>query len=397
MTKQISLVAAGLLACTALVAPKAALALNGPTSIQLDGGPLGQIEINGGIDGYFYYQSGTDDSLHAGNSIAGEKSNGADLNTMFLTIEKTTGIIQWEIQFADYSAIELGANRPKEANINHFTTGPIRALNVTIQPPGSPFSITGGQVGSLEGYESTTPWSNPTGLYTVLYYVTNSESRGVSLNYNQGPVSAVVTFGDGNDTGVWNYLQFLGTYNFDSNNNINVFGGVELGVTGPAAYGYGQTTVAGNGIYNVDCNVYGAWYSTTIGNLSLSPEVQFQYANPLHRYASSGNDIPKYTSDFGAALFADYNFGTSPYSLGAWAQYATSNGSADWFVAPHAELAGFSVAPTWQYKDIFARLNFGYNHLIKGSYTGTGVIGEYGNSGHGRDQVIGTLEGGLVF
>jgi hypothetical protein len=385
--------AAGLGAAACLAAPQAR-AMNGTTNIQIDGGPLGPLEISGGIDGYFYYQSGTSDT---GNSIAGPKQVGAELNTFDFQVEKTTGIIQFEVQLTDYGAIELGASHPKEANISHFTDGPLRAANITIQPPNSPFSITAGQVGSLEGYESTFPWNDPTGLYTILYYVTNSESRGVSLNYNQGPVSGTVTFGDGNDTGVWNYLQFLGTYNFDSNNNINVFGGVELGVTGPDAYGYGQTTTGGNGLYNVDCNVYGAWYSTTIGNLSLTPEVQYQYSNPLHRYASSGNDIPKYTSDFGAAIFADYLFGTSPYSIGAWVQYATSVGSADWFVAPHAQLVGASVAPTWQYKDVYVRFNMGYNHLLNGSYTGTGLIGEYGDNGTGRDQFIGTLEGGLVF
>ena len=61
-----------------------------------------------------------------------------------------------------------------------------------------------------------------------LYYVTNSESRGVEGNFTKGPISVSVTYGDGNDTGVFNYMTFLATYNFNKTDNLNLFGGVEL-------------------------------------------------------------------------------------------------------------------------------------------------------------------------
>jgi hypothetical protein len=369
-----------LLTGTCLISPHAAHALNGSSSIEIDGGPLGPLEYSGGVDGYFYLQ---------GDKSAGKKTDGADFDDIMIQLEKTTGVVQFQLQVADYASVTLGAGAPKEANTNHFTTGPLRAANVTFVPNAN-WSIQVGQIGSLEGYESTFTWNNPTGVDTILYYVTNSENRGVSVTYTQGPGSLQVTYGDGNDTGVFNYLQFLGTYNFDSKNNINVFGGVELGVTGPNAYGYGQTTVGGNGIYNVDCNVFGAWYSTTMGNLTLIPEVQYQYANPLHKYDSSGNGIPKFTSDFGAALFGQYNFGTSPYSVGAWAEYASSNGSAaDWFIEPDARLIGASVGPAWQYKDIYTRLTGGFVHLLNGE--------SYGASGTGKNYELLQLQGGLVF
>ncbi len=231
----------------------------------------------------------------------------------------------------------------------------------------------------------------------MLYYVTNSESRGVEGNFTKGPISVSVTYGDGNDTGVFNYMTFLATYNFNKTDNLNLFGGVELSPTGPNAFGYGGTTVGANGLNSVNNNIFGAWYTKQLGNLSLTPEVQYQYSTPLHRYAGAGFEIPKYTSNFGAALFADYAFGSSPYSIGAWVEYATSNGDSTWFIAPHAELVGFSVAPTWQYKNLYARLNAGYVHLLNGSYSGTGVTGAYGDNGTGRDQMIGMLEGGLLF
>ena len=53
--------------------------------------------------------------------------------------------------------------------------------------------------------------------------------------------------------------------------------------------------------------------------------------------------MPKYTSNFGAALFGT-TLWISPYSLGGMAEYFTSNGSGDWFIAPHAEGVGFELS-----------------------------------------------------
>ena len=64
-------------------------------------------------------------------------------------------------------------------------------------------------------------------------------------------------------------------------------------------------------------------------------------------------------------------------------EYATSHGSGPqdtWFVAPNAELVGFAFAPAYQYKQLFARLNVGYVHLLN---SGTPSAG-YGDQGKCR-------------
>ena len=390
-----------------VVNTNASRAMNGPSWVSIDGGPLGPLEVSAGVDGYFYAQSGTSSNSHV--SIVGGKSNGAELSDFMVQLRKSTGIFQFKIQLAEYTDINLGTDRPKGVDGNRYTTGPLRAAYITIAPADN-FSVSVGQLDSLEGYESAFAWSNPVQLRTVIAGVENSESRGVSAIYTQGPLSGTVIFGDGNDTGVFNYLQFLATDTINSNNNFNVFGGIALGVTGPNTFAYGSGGLSSGGangvggqgmLANVNSNVFGAWYSWTQGNLTLVPEVQFQYAKALHKYAaiSSGgvsDNIPKETSNFAAAIFSDYNFGTSPFSLGAWAEYGTSHGSAAqdvWFVAPNAQIAGFAIAPTWQYKYLFSRINVGYAHLLN---SGTPPAG-YGNMGRGCDQVIGTLEAGLVF
>jgi hypothetical protein len=401
MLKGFRLLGSGLIAGSGFLAAHPASALNGPSNIEIDGGPLGPLEISAGMDGYMYYQSGTADNEYKSNSLAGDKSTGANLNAAMIQLKKNTGPVQFTFQLAAYQAFTLGAGLPKEASITHFTLGPVRTAYVTI-PLSNDFKISAGQLASLEAYESTFPWNNPTGMNTILYYVTNSSSRGVQAEYTHDPVDVTLLYGDGTDSGVFNYLQFLGTYTFNSNNNVNVYGGVRFGTVGPNAYAYGQDYVADGNELATNFNVFGAWYSTTQGNLTLIPQAQYAYANPNHHYANYGPSavIPNYTSNFAASVLFDYAFGTSPYSLGGWVEYADSHGDTAqnyWFTAPNAELVGFSLAPTWQHKNIYARVNAGYVHLLNGSFTNDGTTGAYGNSGHGKDQFVGLLEGGVVF
>ncbi len=374
-----------LMAGTCLALPHFAFALNGPSAIEIDGGPLGNFELSGGLDGFAFYQTGTGRASSIGN-----KPDGTELGDIVIDLKKATGAVNYEVQIADYNFYVLGVGAPAQANANHLTTGPLHKAAVTFNFT-SNFSLSAGVLPSLEGYEGTYPWSNSVGFDTVLFYVENATSRGVSASYTHGPANLTLTFGDGNDTGVFNYLQFLATYNFNSNNNLNLFGGIQLGKTGPNAFAYGGGTTGGEGLYFVDNNIFGAYYSTTIGNLSLTPEVQYQYAQQYHKYAAAGHDIPKTTSNFGVAVFGQYNIGTSPYSVGSWVEYASSKGSAStWFIAPNAQLVGFAIAPAWQHKDLYVRANAGFLHLLNGA-------GSYGAHGTGKNMAIGVLETGLVF
>ena len=390
--------------CGCLLDGSTAYALNGPIPVQIDGGPFGMLKISAAADGYFYAQSGA-----AGGSPVGPKPTGANIDDIMIQAKKPTGPIQFTVQFAEYTNINLGANKPKEINGSMYTTGPLRAAYITL-PLTDDLSISVGQMDSLEGYESAFAWNNPVALRTVIASVENSDSRGVSASYDNGPFSGTVIFGDGYDTGVFNYLQFLVNYKINARSDVRVFGGVALGVTGPNTFAYGSGGLSNGGangiggqgqLANVNSNMLGGWYSTVVNGLSLTSEVQYQYAKPLHRYdgVTSGgisDNIAKETSNIGLAEFADYHFSNKAYSIGSWAEYATSHGSGaqdNWFVTPNAELVGFAVAPTWQYGHIYSRLNAGYVHLLNQGRPSAG----YGSSGAGRNQVVSTLEFGLLF
>ena len=182
----------------------------------------------------------------------------------------------------------------------------------------------------------------------------------------------------------------MGTYTINSTNAVSVYYTGNVGRTGLNAITYGKTPVGVYGPYYMNSQMIGGFYNFTLGSLNLVPEAQYVYAK---KDAQLG--LAKGSSNFGAALFADYSIGTSPYSIGAWAEYENSNGDDNWFIGPKSQAVGISITPTWQYKDLFARADVGGLYLL--SNKADGVSYGYGSSGKGKAMFTGTLEAGLLF
>ena len=210
-----------------------AKAMNGPSSMTINAGPIGNLELTGGIDGFMYALSGTGDSANAG--LLGTKSAGAEFMNGLIKVEKTTGLIRFTLQGGATTPFTLGTP-PTAATVQAFPTGPL-------------------------------------------------------------------------------------------------------------------------------------------------------YAEADHAIG-----LDKFSSNFGAALFADYQFGTSPYSVGGWAEYFSSNGPDLWFVNPGAKGIEVSDTPTWQSGHLFARADLGILHL-----TDVGTGSGYGANGTDRNQATGVIEAGLLF
>jgi hypothetical protein len=393
-------ICSGVALVAAQALPPAAMAFNGPANIKIDGGPLGPLELSGGFNGYGYALSGTGNSTNYG-LLGTDKTTGAELMNGLIQLQKSTGLMQFTIEVGSTTSLVLGT-KPLQTSVQTFSTGPLYAGYVTLAPS-SNFSVSIGQLGSQEGYESGVDWNNTNVLSTDIFYVENSQSRGVEATYSAGKVSATVEFGDGFDTGVWNFVQALATYTINSNNALSVFGATNLGRTGPNAniYGnatssYNQTFVSGYGPYYVNSTMLGAYYSYTMGNLNVVPEVQYVYAKPDAILAAQSSDpsLNKFSSNFGAAVFADYQFGKSDYSLAGWGEYFTSKGPDNWFINAGAKGVGISIAPTWQKNDLFVRGDVGLLHL-----TTVGVPGSpgYGASGTSRNQATALIEAGVLF
>ncbi len=384
----------GLVAASSLIALNAAHAMSGPTAITIDGGPFGQLSLSGGFDGYAYGTTGTGtNSVITSPSIHGSNNDvGAEVGSALIELQKTTGELQFTIEVGSTGGTpSLGAAHPTQTSVDAFSTGPLYAGYLTVAPSAVPgLTISAGQIGSLEGFESAIDWNNSNQLTTDIFFVQNSQNRGIEVAYTIGPISATVSFGDGYDTGVWNFVQALGTYTFNSNNSLSIYYAGNESRTGQNAVTYNNTPVSVYGSYYVNSQMFGGFYSFTSGNLNLVPEVQYIYAKPDHQVG-----IDKFTSNLGAALFCDYTFGKSPYSIGSWIEYEDSVGNSNWFIGPRSEAIGISITPTWQYKDLFARADVGGLLLLH--HSTDGMKYGYGNSGTGRAIFTGTLEAGVLF
>jgi len=384
ITMRRQLMGLGFIAASSLLALHAANAMNGPTSITVDGGPVGALSISGGIDGYAYYQ---DPYLqHAPGGVF--KEDGAYVSDMQIDIQKSTGVIQFNVEAATAGgATALGEPFSPTSVAGGAKYKPLYLAYITIAPPGSPVTISAGEIGSVEGYEGTFDWGNTTQFTSDAWWVENSSSQGVALNYTFGPVSGSVSFGDGfpADDGVFNFVQAIANYTINPNNVWSVFYGGAVGTT--SVY-----TDPGNQFYK-NSQMIGSFYSYTQGNLNLVPEVQFVYAK-----ADAKIFLAKPTWNLAALVLADYTFGTSPYSIGGMAEYFASHTSAydgsDWYLGPDADGIGVAAAPTWQYKDLFARANFGFVYLTNNSFSGYKVEPF---ADHGRTEFQSTLEAGLLF
>jgi hypothetical protein len=388
------------LCSTAFVAliPALARAVEPPDPFAFDAGPLGTLEISGGADGYAYALTGAGSDANKG--LLGT-STGAGLEFLngLVKLQKPDGLIQFTVEAGAVNSLTLGT-RPNPPAVQKWSTGPVRSAYVTVAPTPN-LSISAGQIGSLEGFESGVDWKNFNMMTTSLWEVENAQSVGVSATYTNGRFAGTIVFSDGFDTNVWNYLQLQASYSVDDNNNLTLFGATNLGATGLGAKFYGNatrpwssSTVAAAGAANfVNSSVIGGYYSFTIGNLTLVPEVQYVWSTK-----NQAVGLTDYSSHFGAALFANYQFGESPFSLGGWFQYFTSNGPEAWFLNPGAQGVGVVVGPTWSpawaKKHLFVRGEAGLLHLI--TVGAPGSVG-YGSSGGGRNQATFLAEAGVLF
>lgn len=385
------------LASVSLVAVPAAHAFNPPSAINIDGGPLGQLQLSGGADGLAYGLTGTGSSASYG-LLGTSKSTGFEFMNGLVQLQKSDGLIQGTIAVGATNNFVLGT-APHATSVTTFATGPLVVGYLTVAPS-EHFSFSAGHLNSLEGYESNIDWNNSNILNTAIFAVQNLQSTGVSATVTYGPTSATVLFGDGFDTQVWNYVQMSGTYTFNSDNVLTLYGATNLGTTGAGAHIYGSADTPYNSSYVgygptsaapfVNSSMIGGLYTFTSGNLTIVPEVQYVWAKKTPSVGLTDS-----SSNFAMAVFADYQFGKSPYSLGGWVEYFSSSGPDNWFLNPGAKGFGVSITPTWQGKYLFVRGDLGLLHLTQVS--NTGALSGYGSDLKGRNQATFLLETGVLF
>src|ERR1700722_11095144 len=107
----------GVVAASSLFAISAAHALNGPSAIQIDGGPLGPLQINGGIDGYGFVQSGA-----STNSLLGtDRTVGVNVGSALIELQKTSGILQFNVEVGSNGGTTSLGEKLSQTSINNYS------------------------------------------------------------------------------------------------------------------------------------------------------------------------------------------------------------------------------------------------------------------------------------
>ena len=372
----------GFIAASSVMAMGAAHALTGQTNIKVDGGPLGELEMSGGMAGYGYVVSNNQ------KSNSGYESVGTRAAAVYVQLEKTTGVVQFFMKVGDNNgAYTIGLKPGTVGNgINGRQTDAVDTAYITLAPPSSPVTFSVGYIGSNIGYESGTIWNDVAGMTSVLNNVElDGNQYAGNVAYAKGPLTAFVQLGDMGGSHVFNYLEVGGTYNFTPNDQLLVFAGTNLGHVGPYTKG-------GSPAYAANSTELEAFYSFTVGNLNLAPEVQYVYDRVDHKAG-----IDKFSANAGAGLFGVYSFANTPYSLGGWVVWDKSLGSqSSGLTYFHANDETFSatIAPTWQYKYLYARLTGGFVYLLNNKSNGSTF---YITGTHSRSQFAAVADTGFVF
>jgi hypothetical protein len=375
-----------------------ALAMTPVAPIKVDGGPLGELQLSGAADGYFYAIAGAGSKTSEGQ-LRSDKSVGAEFFNGQIKVVKPTGLVQFTVDFHPNNSLILG-KAPAPANVGRFSLGPIYAAFLTLQP--TPYlKISAGQLYTAEGMESSMDWLNSNIFQSTLYTQQNSSSRGISVSYTQGKFTSTLIFGDGYDTGIWNYLQSNAKYFFNKYSLVGGYFGTNLSHTPLTANDYGLPTeyypackVSCYGTNYVNDTIFGGYYSWGNKVVSIEPEIQYAYAKRDEQVAILG-----FSSNFSAAVFSDYRFIGTPWSIGSFVEGFTNNGPENWGLGARAQGFGLSVTPTWQHNMLFARGDVGWLHLTK---LGTAANGTKSLDGYGSSQLSPNvaefiLEGGVIF
>jgi hypothetical protein len=364
--------------------PLIAPSITGPLTIQLPPpkytlGPLGDIYVDGIASGLGQWQN---------NPFPGERAWQPDLNNGQVFVQKTDGLVQFYAQFGAYSVASLGAPyiSTQEAtwgqgspNGNLWGWFPQGYLKVV---PTDSFSIQGGKLPTLIGAEYGFSFQNINIERGLLFGQEPTFSKGGQANYTIGPVAMSLSFNDGFDSGVYNWVTGSVTYTLNPANTFEFVGGGNVSKTNVSTL---RTPIAQSNsqIYNL------------IYTYNSDPWIIQPYFQATHVPANSSLGFTSSASTFGVALLTNYDIG-SGFNLGGRIEYLATTGntatSPNLLYGPGSGAFSFTFTPTYQYSYFFARGEFSW---VKANSVVSGL--GLGSSGTNTSQTRVLVETGILF
>jgi hypothetical protein len=353
-----------------------------PTPFSVDGGPLGKIYVGGAVTGL-----GTVVDNNTPGAFAADKAK-ADISNAQITIQNTTGLVQFFVQAGTYSQPFLGVPyfKSSDATKANFGNVPVAYLKLQLTPE---ISIQAGKLYTLIGDEYPFTFQNMNVFRGLLVAQEPSVSRGVQVNYAKGPLTASLSLNDGFYSGRLNWISGLVSYVISPSDTLAVAGGGALSSNGKSSFAT-PPTVNNGWIANL------IW-THTAGALTISPYFQYTY---VPQNADFG--VMRSASTVGGAVLAKYNF-TSEISLAGRVEYEKSNSSdcpaadptcvpTSLMFGPGSKAVSLTITPTWQHGIFFARAEVSYVHASDVT-PGFG----FGTDFNADSQTRGVIEAGVLF
>jgi Putative beta-barrel porin-2, OmpL-like. bbp2 len=359
-------------------APAAALAtppitgpLEGSSPIVIDGGPFGQLDLDGVLSGF---------GLVQGNHASGDDTGQGALSNAQIFLQKTTGWWQFYVQAGAYNLLSLGtAFLPTEKAISDLY-GPVPVVYAKFVPAKNT-SVLIGQLPALMGAESTFDFQNMNIERGLLWNQENSVNRGIQLNQTIGKFTASLSWNDGYYSNRYSWLS--GTLTYSNGAHSIEFAG--MGNLSQTKYQTLATPVQNNS------SMYAVIYTYTKGPWIVQPYVQYSNvpANP-------NIGVIDGASTWGGALLLSRRF-QHGFSIAGRLEYITTSGSAatqsvNLLYGPGSAAWSLTATPTYQYRRFFVRGDLSW--VRAESFTpGTA----FGTAGLQQNQARAVLEAGFLF
>jgi Putative beta-barrel porin-2, OmpL-like. bbp2 len=327
------------------------------------------------------------------NPVASNYSSYAAFTNLQANIQKTDGPLKVFVLAGSYSLAALGQAYIRSSTFTESTFGYMPeayiALSVT-----KDWSISLGKLPSMGGLEAAFTYENPNIQRGLLWTQTNSVSRGVQVNYQEGNVSAALSVNDGAYSGVYNWIGGLV--------NIKTSKTSEFTVSWTGSMSGNSTNTTATPLLQNNSQISNLIYQYTGDRWSVKPYFQYTYipSNPnIGLYGNLGT--------VGYAVLTTYHVdpltnGVAPnrhISIPTRLEYQSSYGNslnpnlpAGPMYGPGSSAWSATITPTIQSGRTFARVELSF---VK---TFNPLAGSaFGATGTNNTQTRAMLEVGLLY
>ncbi|WP_448360346.1 outer membrane beta-barrel protein [Fluviibacter sp.] len=332
-------------------------------------------------------------AFHQSNPIVDDATRYSNFSNAQILIQKVSGPLQLFVQSGLYAIPVVGFSYVKPQQMTQETFGYLPQAFISFVPDAN-WSVSIGNLPSMGGVESTFTYQNINIQRALLWAETNSVSRGLQINHQNGPLKAAVTWNDGAYSNVYNWLGASASWDFSSTDTVSVvWTGALSGTT---------TNTAVTPLLQNNSQIFNLIYQLSNNRWSLTPYVQYTYVPENKAIGINGSSDTKGVALLGSYHIAPLVDGKAPYvhpSIAARLEYMASGGNSNVDNIPHGLLYGpgssawsATLTPTYQVGKVFARAELAYVKAF--GYTQGNAFGVNGNN---SNQTRIMFEAGLLF